>query len=208
MPLGSSLVLVITPRKLGDELDAISRLAHRSAVGGVPVSVIGVGAAVDRGELERLALAGQGRRYFLEQSSDASSIVDRELAASSRVVARALRLRIKLADGVKLVDVIGSVSLNERQAERVREAEKSIDLRLSRNLGIEADRGEDEDGIQVVIPSFYAGDSHTILLDVVASGPGPIAEVTARYKDLAELRNTVAKASLALPRSTASANSS
>jgi len=202
MPLGSSLVLVVTPRKLGDELDALSRLAHQSAVGGVPVSVIGVGAAVDRSELERLALAGQGRRYFLEQASDANSIVDRELAASSRVVARALRLRIKLADGVKLVDVIGSVSLNERQAKRVREAEKSIDLRLSRNLGIEADRGEDEDGIQIIIPSFYAGDSHTILLDVVASRPGPIAEVTVRYKDLTELRNTVAKASLALPRST------
>ena len=201
MPLGSSLVLVVTPQKLGDELDALSRLAHRSAVGGVPVSVIGVGASVDRSELERLALAGQGRRYFLEQASDANSVIDRELAASSRVVARALRLRIKLADGVKLVDVIGSVSLNERQAERVREAEKSIDLRLSRNLGIEADRGEDEDGIQIVIPSFYAGDAHTILLDVVAAWPGPIAEVTVRYKDLAELRNTVARASLALPRS-------
>ena len=202
MPLGTSLVLVVTPRKLGDELDSLSRLAHRSAVGGVPVSVIGVGASVDRSELERLALAGQGRRYFLEQAADANTIVERELAASSRVVARALRLRIKLADGVKLVDVIGSVSLNERQAERVREAEKSIDLRLSRNLGIEADRGEDEDGIQIVIPSFYAGDAHTILLDVVAARPGPIAEVTVRYKDLAELRNTVARASLALPRST------
>ena len=202
MPLGSSLVLVVTPRKLGDELDSLSRLAHRSAIGGVPVSVIGIGAAVDRSELERLALAGQGRRYFLEQASDANSIVERELAASSRVVARALRLRIKLADGVKLVDVIGSEPLSERRAERVRAAEKSIDLRLSRNLGIEADRGEDEDGIQIVIPSFYAGDAHTILLDVVAARPGPIVEVTARYKDLTELRNTVARASLALPRST------
>ncbi|GMR22755.1 MAG: hypothetical protein BMS9Abin37_1126 [Acidobacteriota bacterium] len=202
MPLGSSLVLVVTPRRLAGELDSLSRLAHQSAVGGVPVSVIGIGAAVDRSELERLALAGQGRRYFLEQASDANSIVDRELAASSRVVARALRLRIKLAEGVKLVDVIGSESLSERQSKRVRDAEKSIDLRLARNLGIEADRGEDEDGIQIVIPSFYAGDSHTILLDVVATSPGPIAEVTARYKDLTELRNTVAKASLALPRST------
>ena len=204
MPLGSSLVLVVTPRRLGKELDALSRLAHQSAIGGVPVSVIGVGAGIDRSELERLALSGQGRRYFLEQASDANSIVDRELAASSRAVARALRLRIKLAEGVKLVDVIGSESLSERQSKRVREAEKSIDLRLARNLGIEADRGEDEDGIQIVIPSFYAGDSHTILLDVVVTGPGPIVEVTARYKDLAELRNTVAKASLALPRSTTS----
>ncbi len=203
MPLGSSLVLVVTSRKLGGELEALSRLAHQSAIGGVPVSVVGLGASVDRDELERLALSGQGRRYFLEQTADATGIVDRELASSSRVVARALRLRIKLAADVRLVDVIGSESLSERQADRAREAEKSIDLRLSRNLGIEADRGEDEDGIQIIIPSFYAGDSHTILLDVVATRPGAIAEVTARYKDLSELRNTVAKASLSLSRSEA-----
>jgi hypothetical protein len=203
MPLGSSLVLVITPRKLGSELETLARLAHQSAVGGVPVSVVGMGADVDRDELERLAFSGQGRRYFLEQAEDAAGIVDRELAASSRVVARALRLRIKLAAGVELIDVIGSESLSEREVERVRDAEKSIDLRLARNLGIEADRGEDEDGIQIVIPSFYAGDTHTILLDVVVDRPGAIAEVTARYKDLSELRNTVSKASLSLSRSEA-----
>lgn len=202
MPLGTSLVLVLTTRDLGRELDALGQLAHQSAVGGVPVSVVGISTDVQRDALERLALAGQGRRYFLERPADAADVVDRELAASSRAVARALRLRIKLAAGVKLIDVVGSHPLNERQAQRVREAEKSIDLRLSRNLGIEADRGEDEDGIQMVIPSFYAGDAHTILLDVVVTRPGAIAEVTARYKDLAELRNTVAKVSLALPRST------
>jgi len=137
----------------------------------------------------------------MERSEDADRIVDGELAATSRAVARAVRLRIKLAPGVKLVDVLGSEPLSARRTKRVKEAEKSIDLRLARNLGIEADRGDDEDGIQIVIPSFYAGDTHTILLDVVVSGPGPVAEVTARYKDLTELRNTVSKASLALARS-------
>ena len=203
MPLGTSLVLVATTRALGNDLAALSNLAHQSAVGGVSLSAVGVGDNIDRGELEQLALSGQGRRYILEQSPDANRIVDQELAATSRAVARALRLRIKLAEGVKLVDVLDSSPLSERQAERVKEAEKSIDLRLSRNLGIEADRGEDEDGIQIVIPSFYAGDAHTILLDVVAPGPGPIAEVTVRYKDLAALENTVAKASLALSGTTA-----
>jgi hypothetical protein len=84
----------------------------------------------------------------------------------------------------------------------VRDAERSIDLRLSRQLGIEADRGEDEEGIQIVIPSFYAGDSHVVLLDVVAPGPGAIADVAVRYKDLAQLKNNVARASLALGRDT------
>ena len=199
MPLGTSLVLVATTRAIGNAIGALSQLAHQSALGGVSLSAVGVGDKIDRAELERLVLSGQGRRYFLEESADANRIVDQELAATSRAVARALRLRIKLADGVKLVNVLDSSPLSERQSERVRQAEKSIDLRLSRNLGIEADRGKDEDGIQIVIPSFYAGDAHTILLDVVAPGPGPIAEVTVRYKDLAALENTVTKASLALP---------
>ena len=126
------------------------------------------------------------------------SLVDRELHASSRAVARALRLRIRLAPGVKLVDILGSRRLDEELAERVREAEVAIDRRLARNLGIQADRGEDEEGIQIVIPNFYAGDSHTILLDVVAENPGPLADVTLRYKDVVHLRNGVARANLTL----------
>ena len=66
-------------------------------------------------------------------------------------------------------------------------------------MGIVSDRGEDEEGIQIVIPAFYAGDSHVILLDVVAPGPGPIADVTARYKDLVHLENGIARANLTLP---------
>ena len=107
-----------------------------------------------------------------------------------------LRLRIRLAPGVQLVDVLGSARLDDIRAERVREAEVAIDRRLARNLGIAADRGEDEEGIQIVIPNFYAGDDHVILLDLVAEGPGPLAEVTLRYKDVINQQNAVARASL------------
>ncbi len=51
-----------------------------------------------------------------------------------------------------------------------------------------------------MIPNFYAGDEHAVVLDVVAAGPGPIADVTVRYKDLAFLRNGVARGRLALER--------
>ncbi len=200
MPLGTSVVLVVTGRTLGRELRSMARMAQASAVGGVSVSAIGLGEEFDSGELDRLALEGQGRRYLLESSSEGPAIIDRELSSASRTVARAIRLRIQLTEGVQLVDVLGSKPLSARESERVRAEERSIDLRLARNLGIEADRGKDEDGIQIVIPAFYAGDAHSILLDVVAEGPGPIAEVTARYKDLVRLENTVARASLALPR--------
>ncbi len=198
--LGSSLVLLVTSQSLGDATGTLSGLAHQSAVAGIPLSVVGVGGNVTPNELERVALAGQGNRRLLELGSEAAGLVDLELSAASRVVARAVRLRIRLARGVKLVDVLGSERLDEVRAQKVREAEQSVDLRLSRNLGIEADRGEDEEGIQIVIPNFYAGDEHAIVLDVVASGPGAIADVTVRYKDLAFLRNGVSRARLALER--------
>ncbi len=203
MPLGTSLVLLVTGREHGSEIETLSRLAQTSALGGVSVSVVGVGANLEGAAADRLALDGQGRRYDLELPSEAPGVIDRELSSTSRTVARAVRLRIQLAEGVHLVDVLGSERLGARESERVRAEERAVDLRLARNLGIEADRGKDEDGIQIVIPAFYASDAHSILLDVVADGPGPIAEVTARYKDLVQLENTVSRASLALPRSEA-----
>jgi hypothetical protein len=198
-PLGSSVAILIAPRALGSELPQLEALAHESAATGVPVSAFGAGPDADPGPLSRLALAGQGNRRSIETAEDAAQAVDRELSAVARVVARAVRLRIRLASGVRLVGVLGSHPLDEVHAERVREAENSVDQRLRRNLGIEQDRGEDEEGVQIVIPSFYAGDSHVVLLDVVAEGPGPIADVSVRYKDLSQLGNGSARESLWLP---------
>ncbi len=199
-PLGSSAVVVATPRDLGADVAALVELAHESAVAGIPISVVGVGDGVDLTELDRLALAGQGSRRLLRVPALARSLVDRELAAVSRAVARAVRLRIALAPGVRLVGVVGAERYREAGAEQVRRTERALDQRLARNLGLEADRGEDEAGIQIVIPTFYAGDHHAVLLDVVAPGPGPIADVTVRFKDLVQLENGVARARLDLPR--------
>jgi TonB family protein len=201
-PLGSSAVILITGRPLGAATRTVAGLAHQGAVAGIPLSVIGIGPEVEPSEIDLVTLAGQGNRRLLDGAAAAADLVDRELSAVSRAIARAVRLRIRLAPGVELIDVLGSERLDERCAQRVRDAEKSIDLRLARNLGIQADRGEDEEGIQIVIPSFYAGDSHVILLDVAAPGPGPVADVTVRYKDLVHLRNGVSRASLDLGRDT------
>jgi Ca-activated chloride channel family protein len=201
-PLGSSAVVLVTGQAL-EETGTLADLAHQGAVAGIPLSVIALGGDVSLGEIDRLVLAGQGRRRVLEAPSDAARVVDSELCAAGSAVARAVRLRIRLAPGVRLVEVVGSRRLDEAQAERVREAERSIDLDLARKLGVDSDRGEDEDGIQIVIPSFQAGDAHAILLDVVVPGPGPIADVGVRYKDLLSLRNGVARASLSVSRGAA-----
>jgi hypothetical protein len=197
-PLGSSMVLLVTSQSLASDLAALEAIGHESAVAGVPISVAGIGSGVVLGEIDRLILAGQGNRRLVTTSDEARKAVDRELSALSRAVARALRLRIRLAPGVQLIRILDASRLDAEGEERVREAEQSIDLRMANDLGIEADRGEDEDGIQIVIPSFYAGSSHAILLDVVAKEPGPIADVTLRYKDLVYQRNGVARANLNL----------
>jgi hypothetical protein len=126
-------------------------------------------------------------------------MIEEELHASSRAVARAARLSVRLAPGVRLISVLGSERLDRQHTERVREIENSMDQRLSNNLGIQADRGEDEDGVQIVIPGIFSGDNVTVLLDVVTDRPGAIADVSLRYKDLVFLRNGSLHGQLELP---------
>jgi hypothetical protein len=199
-PLGTNLVLLVTSGSFGSDYQRVETWAYDNALAGIPTSVVGLGERVDLEQLDRVTLAGQGNRRLLSSAEDAMALVMNELTASSRVVARAVRLRIRLSPGVQLIDILGSYRLDEVASEQVRQSEQSIDQRLLRDYGIEADRGEDEEGIQIIIPAFYAGDSQVILLDCVVSGPGPVADVTVRYKDLVHLGNGIARDNLALGR--------
>ncbi len=197
-PLGSSLILFITPNSLDAELKPLESIAHQNAVLGIPLSVIGIGHNIKLKELDKLALAGQGQRRIVTELKQTKTVVEQELHAVSRVVARALRLRIRLMPGVKLVNILGSHPLDKQASNRVRQAEQSIDQRLARNMGIQADRGKDEQGIQMVIPVYYANDQHVILLDVITEKAGLVADVSLRYKDLLYARNGINRASLSL----------
>ena len=197
--LGSSLALLVTSQPLGNATRALSDLAHQSAVAGIPVSVVGVRGNVVPKELERVALASQGHRRLLELGSEAAASSTRSFLSRARC--RASRSLAHPIGGRRQVGGRPWLGAAGRgPGAKSSRSEQSVDLRLSRNLGIEADRGEDEEGIQIVIPNFYAGDEHAVVLDIVASGPGAIADVTVRYKDLAFLRNGVARARLALER--------
>jgi len=197
-PLGSSLLLLLTSQHLGHYALQLQEQAHQYATAGIPFSAVGIGTHISQAELEELVVLGQGHLRLLDRSNEAVTLVDKELHAVSRVVARALRLNIRLQAGVKLIGIPGSQPLNAQRSEQMRQAERSIDQRLARNLGIKRDRGADEDGVQIIIPAFYANDSHVILLDVLAEKPGLLAEVSLRYKDLVYLRNGVTHAALSL----------
>lgn len=196
--LGTKLMLLITGSKIGPELEHLKQQVHKNAVDGLLLSAVNLGAQAQANEIDALVLAGQGSRRTLTNGNDAKKLIGQELYAASQAVARAIRLRIQLAPGVKLVQVHGSERLDIQQIEQVKQAENSIDQRLSDNLGITADRGDDEAGIQIIIPAMTAGSSHVVLLDVVAENPGPIADVRVRYKDLISVKNSVSRAQLSI----------
>lgn len=196
--LGTRQILLITGQPVQAEMQALKDTIHQQAVNGLMLSAITLGGQTISKQIDSLVLAGQGNRRTLLNASDAKQLIEQELYSASHTVARAIRLRIQLAPGVKLIKVHGSEKLDTHQVKRVKQAENSIDQRLAENLGIIADRGDDEAGIQIVIPIMPAGASHVILLDVMASQPGPIADVRVRYKDLTKVRNSVTRAQLSI----------
>ena len=116
-----------------------------------------------------------------------------ELEERAQAVAQALRLRVELEDGVVATRVYGSTVLDEAQAQAVRRTEVATDRRLANELGIAADRQQDEDrGLRIHLPSFRRGDQHIVLMELrVPAGRRThrVARVSLDYKDLLSRRN-------------------
>ena len=198
---GAGLALLVTPD--GSHDAAVDQALHLGAVAGVATTAVGIGSGASTSSLDAIALAGEGRRRLVLSDDDATRAVREELTAASRLVARALRVRIHLADGVQLVDVVGSHALGTEETRRTRESERAIDQELARRLGIGQDRDDDDSGVRILVPSFYSGDAHTIVLDLLVTRPGPVADVDVRFKDLVRLGNGTASAALTLEAGTA-----
>lgn len=195
--LGRSLVVVATHRQELTSVHELVDFSHQMAAEGMVVSAF----SLDGGNLpslEAVALGGQGNRRVFTSKHDARELWKEELASVSRVVARALRLKVKLAPGVKLIEVLGARRLSVEQKEQVKRVEKTIDRMISREFGIKEDRGDDQDGIQILIPAFYSGDAHVVLFDVLVDGPGTVAEAELKFKDLVDLNNATLRTSVAL----------
>jgi len=193
---GTRLVLLVTGPQAPRDLEVVRGAADELARDGAMVSVLELS---DRtaGAWWKVAAAGHGN-YRHAAGAHVDGAVDRELADQSRVVARLVRVNIRLAKGVEAIRVLGSRVLDPREVARVKAREEAVDRQLSAAVGVESDRGEDDDGIQTVIPYFYGGDSHVILLELWVERPGAVADVTVRYKDMVNLRNAAARASAAL----------
>ncbi|MBN2498623.1 MAG: VWA domain-containing protein [Deltaproteobacteria bacterium] len=174
---------------------AIVELARVAAEHGISTTTVGVGLDYNDELMMGAARRGQGHYHFVKDASSIEPIFEAEFESLNRVVARALRLRIVLADGVVLKRVLGSKALSGAETAQVRREERHIDQRLYEELGIRPDRDEAPDeGIKMLIPYFFSSDSHVVMLQLVvppghAGGRRKLASVTLKYKDLLFARN-------------------
>ncbi|HOX43452.1 MAG TPA: VWA domain-containing protein [Myxococcota bacterium] len=169
---------------------ALSRVA---ADNHITTTTVGVGLDYNDQLMMDLARRGQGHYHFVKDAASIEPIFETELESLDRVVARALRLRIVLADGVVLKRVLGSKELGAGEVAEARREETDLDRRLEQELGIKTDRArDDEGGVKMLIPYFFGGDSHVVMLQLWVP-PGAqrkrVAEVTLKYKDLLYARN-------------------
>jgi hypothetical protein len=183
---------------------AIVDLSKASAEHGISTTTLGVGLHYNDELMMGVARQGQGHYHFVKDASSIAGILKTEFDSLNKVVARALRLNIKLDPGVTLVRVLGSKQLAGHEVARVRADEKRLDRKLYYELGIGSDREVvDEEGIKMVIPYFFSGDSHLVMLQLrVPPGTGRrrIASATLKYKDMLFSRNGMDESEAAIGR--------
>ena len=193
---GTQTVLLLTSGSDGARVNVAARFAAAAGKASIVTSVIELGPA-SSGAWWRVASSGHGN-YHRVEAGRVGDAVKAELETLSKVVARLLRVNVKLAEGVKAVRVLGANILDQETVKQVKAREVAADKSLSQAFGIVADRGEDDDGIQSVIPYFYGGDAHVVVLELWVDRPGKVADVTLRYKDMVNLDNATARTSVYL----------
>ena len=198
---GAQIAILLVDGQRTERVGAARQAAHRLTLQGAVTSVLAVGGRQETTNHGwwQVANAGHGS-YRLVEPGGEDEAVRAELDALSRVVARLIRVNVRLGPHTQAIRIIGSKVLGQQEVKRVKAREKVVDQKLSATMGLEADRGDDDDGIQTVIPYFLGGDSHIMLIELWVDGPGHIADVELRYKDLVTLANATARASVALPR--------
>ncbi len=194
---GTRTLVVVTGSGRESRIQSTRAQVQALAEQGVVTSVVALSTAHDAGWWS-VASAGNGNLHRAQGTAGLGEVMEAELASLARVIARLLRVNIRLAPGVEGVRILGSRVLGQAEVREVKAREVATDRNLSRALGVKSDRGEDDDGIQTVIPYFYGGDSHVILVELWVDGPGAVAEISLKYKDMVNLENATARTSVAL----------
>jgi Ca-activated chloride channel homolog len=160
----------------------------------IQTTTVGMGVEFNESLMMAIARDGKGNYHFLREAPDTQRVFAKELDELTHVVAKAVRLRIRLAAGVGFVRALGAARLDAAQTRAVKAEEKKIDRKVYDELGITTNRQrqDDEPGIKLLIPAFYRGDNHVVMLELaVPPGRGSrrIADVSMKYKDLVARAN-------------------
>lgn len=89
------------------DLDALGGLATHGLETGVSLSTMGVGLDYDEDVLQRMATAGAGNYYFIDDDRDTREVFARELDSLKSSVARSTELRLSLGPWVRFVGAEG-----------------------------------------------------------------------------------------------------
>ena len=173
----------------------LSEMAAAAFQEGFETTTVGGGDDYDPLVMSTIAEYGDGGYYYLPDGSTIEQVLRSELEVRTQPVARGVELRVRLAEGVELLQVYGSRRLSELEAQRVRSAEVAIDHQAAHRDGISRDREHDQEGgMRFFIPGFARDDQHTVLLRLRVAGGVPgaravLADVELRYKDRITLGN-------------------
>jgi len=167
----------------------------------IQTTAVGMGVAFNEELMLAIAREGKGNYHFIRDAADTQRVFAQELDELTHVVAKAIRLRIRLADGIGLVRVLGAATLDAEQARRVKVEEKKIDRKVYEELGIASNRQREpeEPGLKLLIPSFYRGDHHVVMLELAVprgTGRRKVADVFLKYKDLVGKANRETRATV------------
>ena len=163
----------------------------------IATTTFGVGLSFNEELMMNISVSGKGNYHFLKDALAAEKAISGELEDYTHVVASDVLMRVKLASGVKLIRVYGAKELDDAATAKVKADEELLDDRARKDAGIAENRSkDDEEGIKTLIPQFYLGDAHIVLMEVeVPAGTGvrPVADVFLKYKDLIFTRNGTEK---------------
>ena len=182
---------------------AFQRLASTEADREIQTTSIGLGLDFNEDLMMAIAKDGRGSYHFIKDGADTRTVFAKELDELTHVVAKAVKLRIQLAPGIGLVRVLGATTLDAAQTRQAKSDEKKFDRRVADELGIAANRQTDRDepGIKLLIPDFYRGDNHIVMLELaVPKGLGfrKVADVFLKYKDLVTRTNQSEQAGVSI----------
>lgn len=140
------------------DIAGFDRLAQRARDMGCSISAVGVDVDFDEQIMAALARGSNGHHTFVENPADLPRMFDEELRTLTSTVAIGGQMRVRLAPGVRLVEVMG------RQFRR------------------------EGDEVVVPIGAMSAGDERTPLLRVSlpagAAGVDDVADIRFAYDDL------------------------